>query len=227
MLIQARFSPQMQEAAFKWIKLSPRYIVCQEQATRAHFHAVFESSVGDEAIRKRFQTECRAQGLVSKKGGENAHYGGVKLCDAGAYEYASKSGKFIISQGFTEEELESFRVKGDLKYNKLATDLVVAVSTVAGETVLIPKPKSDSMRARFVRYMIRDRGWVANKTLHHEYYDEKYKELIDALTEFWENAFTTPQGVVCIEHAKWIFGTDDVRDAIKQKNCEAIKRMLR
>lgn len=227
MLIQARFSPELRDGALEWISKYPRYIVCREQANREHYHTVFEADIGVEAIKKRFQSQCKAKGLVSKKGQENAHYGGVKICDDGSYEYAAKDGDFIATAGFTTEELEALALKGKEKYNNRQPQLVVAVSPVAGETVLIPKKKSVSMRAQFVRYMISEKGWVANKTLHHEYYTEKSDELIDCLTEFWENAFTTPQGVVCIEHAKWIFGTDDVRDAIKYKNREAIKKSLR
>lgn len=225
-LIQARFSPELKEGALEWIQKLSRYIVCKEFASREHYHTVFESQVGVEAIKKRFQSQCKALGLVSKKGQENAYYGGVKICDDGSYEYAAKNGVFEATAGFTTDELEAIRSKGNEKYNKQLPVVATPVSPVAGETVLIPK-KSVSMRAQFVRHMISNKGWVANSTLHHEYYTEKLAELIDCLTEFWENAFTTPQGVVCIEHAKWIFGTDDVRESIQHKNREAIKRSLR
>jgi len=226
MLIQARFAPELKEAAVEWISKNTRYIVCREQANREHYHTVFESQVGVEAIKKRFQSQCKALSLVSKKGQENAYYGGVKECDEGAYEYAAKEGDFIATKGFTPEELEQLRLKGKEKYTSRSPQLVTAVSPVAGETVLIPKKKAESMRAKFVRHMIAQ-GWKVNETIHHEYWHVKMDELVNELTEFWENAFTTPQGVVCIEHAKWIFANDDVRDSIKLKNAEAIKRMLR
>ena len=226
MLIQARFSPELREGALEWIGKNTRYLVGKELATREHYHAVFESDVGAEAIKKRFQSQCKALGLVSKKGQENAYYGGVKPCDDGAYEYAAKDGDIIASAGFTPEELESIRSKGNEKYNKQTAKLVVAVSPVAGETVLIPKKKAESMRAKFVRHMI-SQGWIVNRTICQDYYDSTCDKLINELTEFWENAFTTPQGAVCIEHAKWVFGNDNVRESIKHKNREAIKRMLR
>lgn len=228
-LIQARFSPEMKPGALEWIQKLPRYIVCKEFSNREHYHTVFESTVGVEAVKKRFQSQCKALGLVSKKGQENAHYGGVKQCNDGSYEYAAKNGAFEAHAGFTAEELEAIRLKGKEKYIDRPPQLVVAVSTVAGETVLIPKKKSISMRAQFVRHMI-EKGWKVNQTIDvtHHYGDHpKIDELINELTEFWENAFTTPQGGVCIEHAKWVFATDDVRDVIRHNNREALKKFLR
>jgi len=223
MLIHVRFSPELLDWFVPSLK-EKRHIVSREQASRIHYHAIFESDVGVEAIKKRFQAQCKTLGLITKKGQENAYYGGVKEWSEDV-SYACKDGDYVSTHGYSTEELEALRIKGDATFNK---PLIVSgpSSPVGKAVVLMPAKKSVSMRAQFVRHL-KEGGWQENKTLHHEYYDEKLAEMIDELTEFWANAFTTPQGAVCIEHAKWIFANDDVREIIKHKNRDALRKMLR
>ena len=82
------------------------------------------------------------------------------------------------------------------------------------------------MRAQFVRYM-EEEGWKKNFQINPENQEEQEDYLIKKLTHFWENAFTTPQGVVCVEHALFVFADDDVREYIERKNIQAIKKCLR
>jgi len=226
MLIHARFSPEVKEFAIALIQglKQSRYIVCRETATREHYHAVFESPIGIEAIKKRFQAQCKSLGLVSKKGQENAYYGGVKECTDPSY--VCKDGDIVISAGYTTEELEALRAEGDTKYNTHKR-LIVAQSLNV-QQVEVVKRKSESMRAKFVRYLKDEIGWVVGDHIHlDDSYDTLCDSLIDLCTEFWENAFTTPQGTVCVEYARWMFADDDVKDKLRAHNRCAIKKMLR
>ena len=108
MNIHARFSPEMLPGALEWIGKSTRYIIGREvgsETGKEHYHAIFVSDTKIDAIRKRFQVQCKALGLVSKKGQENAMYGGVKEWDAD-WSYAAKEGNIIASNGLTEDELQ-------------------------------------------------------------------------------------------------------------------------
>ena len=225
MLIHARFSPELKENALEWIGKLSRYIVCEEVGgltEKTHYHTCFESDVGLEAIKKRFQTQCKALGLVSKKGQENAYYGGVKPCTDPSY--ICKEGKFIATAGYSTVELEALQQEGKEKYCKQA--MPITAQNITQEIVMIKPKKSVSMRAQFVRHL-KEAGWKENYTIHLDYYHDKLEEMIDQLTDFWENAFTTPQGAVCIEHAKWVFADDNVREIIKLNNRAAIKKCLR
>jgi len=89
------------------------------------------------------------------------------------------------------------------------------------------KRASESMRAKFCKYLENDCHYHRNESITMDNYPTKLEDLVDRMTDFWENAFTTPQGAVCIEHAKYIFGNDDYRDYIRKKNIVAITRCLR
>lgn len=222
--IHARFSPELKEGALEWLQKLPRYIVCEEVGgvtEKTHYHACFDSDVGIEAIKKRFQTLCKAQGLVSKRGQENAFYGGVKECTD--MSYICKEGNFTASAGFTRDELEALRSEGETKFKKTP---IVAQDISQEYIVIKPAKKSVSMRAQFVRYM-EEEGWKKNFQINPENQEEQEDYLIKKLTHFWENAFTTPQGVVCVEHALFVFADDDVREYIERKNIQAIKKCLR
>lgn len=230
--LHARISPEILEGALIWIKKLPRYIVAEEvgsETEKLHYHCAIEVPVGIEAIKKRFQTECKAKGLVSKKGQENAYYGGVKeLTDI---SYVCKEGKFTATQGFTADELEHYRAVGAARYGKSKpmTDAETPIIAHMGpEQYHGPKFKQTktSMRAKFKEYLETKKGYDCTTITIYNYAASR-NELIDHLTEFWENAFTTPQGAVCIEFALWSFATDEVRDLIKEANRTAIIKCLR
>lgn len=225
--IHARFNVELKEGALEWIKKFPRYIVAEEVGSvteKLHYHVAFESHIGLEAIKKRFQTQCKALGLVSKKGQESAYYGGVKeLTDI---YYVCKEGKYIAHQGFTDEELESYRLAGSIRYPPKMQSVPIIVH-MGQEPDHGPKFKTTktSMRAKFKDYL-EQQGYDC-QTITIENISAERDKLIDHLTEFWENAFTTPQGAVCVEFAQWSFATEEARDFIKDRNREAIKKCLR
>jgi len=225
MFIHARFSPELLEWATALVVSlqNPRYIIAEEvgkKTEKLHYHTCFESHIGLEAIKKRFQTQCKALGLVSKKGQENAYYGGVKECTDPSY--ICKEGKYIATLGYTPEQLESLRIEGMTKY----TVPIVANNGTKIEYIHVLPKKASTMRAKFVEMLVSE-NWDKNQTITVHNYKQKCDEIIDACTDFWENAFTTPQGAVMVEHAKWVFADDDIRDLIKENNRNAIKKCLR
>lgn len=89
------------------------------------------------------------------------------------------------------------------------------------------KRASETMRAKFCKYLENDCHYHRNETITMDNFPGRIDDLIERMTDFWENAFTTPQGAVCVEHAKYIFGNDEYRDYIKKRNAETIKKCLR
>lgn len=102
----------------------------------------------------------------------------------------------------------------------------ITPGTPAGLAAPLPK-KSISMRAKFVRYLEGECGWIRNETITLDNKPDKATELITNLTDYWENAFTTPQGVVAAEHAFYVFANDDIRDLVRRANVQAIKKCMR
>jgi len=228
MLICCRFSPELKEGALAWITLFPRYLVCEEvggATQKTHYHAAFDSDIGVEAIKKRFQTQCKALGLVSKKGQENAYYGGVKPCDENFFEYVAKDytgDQNRVWSSMTHPMIEIYASAGKTKY----TVPIVTKNDVKIEYVHVLPKKASTMRAKFIEFLVSE-NWSKNESIGLHNYQQKCDDIIDALTDFWENAFTTPQGAVMVEHAKWVFADDDIRDIIKLNNRHAITKCLR
>ena len=227
--IHARFSPELKDGALIWLQKLSRYIVAEEvggATSKTHYHAAFQSDVGIEAIKKRFQTQCKALGLVSKKGQENAYYGGVKECTD--LSYICKEGKFIASGGFSDEELQDFHSVGSRRYPAELTNVPIVANMNNGpsEPVRFKTPTRTTQKERFKNYLLYDVR-LEKGCINPYNWEEMEEKLSDFLTEIWENAFTTPQGSVCIEYAKWIFANDEYRVIIKKNNIAAIRRFLR
>jgi len=229
--VHARFSPELKEGALAWIQKLSRYIVAEEvggATSKTHYHAAFKSDVGLEAIKKRFQTQCKALGLVSKKGQENAYYGGVKECTD--ISYICKEGKYIASGGFSDEELQDFHSVGQRRYptptDTTGLGVVALMNDPPCGPVKYATPVKTSMKEKFKHYLLYDVKLEKN-CINPNNWTEMEEKLSDYLTEMWENAFTTPQGAVCIEYAKWIFADAAYRVILKKNNLAAIRRCLR
>lgn len=80
-------------------------------------------------------------------------------------------------------------------------------------------------RVRFVAYL-KTKGWEEGCIKNWNMY-EKLDELTEELTEWSENAFTTPNGAVVVQHALWVYGDEIVRNIIKQKNKDYLKKSFR
>lgn len=99
-------------------------------------------------------------------------------------------------------------------------------SVAATPPVVLKEPsKRLAQRIRFVKHL-ELKGWqiedVKIWNLH-----EKFAELCDILTEWSENAFTTPNGAVTVQHALWVFADISARNEIKQKTQEHLRKSSR
>jgi hypothetical protein len=96
----------------------------------------------------------------------------------------------------------------------------------ASYRIQVVRPKrSKSMKEQFVDDL-KDQQWNDGCISMTNLADKKV-ELVDQLTDFWENAFTTPQGSVCIQYALWTFADPSVRSAIRAANYRALESFLR
>jgi len=87
------------------------------------------------------------------------------------------------------------------------------------------------MREKFIQYLERDRQWKRGKQFSMldqplSWWDEFENEVIDAATEYWEAAFTVPEGIRMVKHAMWVFSDEDTRSSIQIKNRSSIKKSL-
>lgn len=227
--LHVRFAPEIYEPFHAWLKdrKSAKYVISEEIGTkdqRVHHHAAFESPIGLEAVKKVFQKFCQDKGLQVSRGKSNAWYGGVKECTDTSY--ICKDGKIVASEGFPTETIAELIAEGKKKYHERKS--LILPPDPSGNTTQIVKvvQTKTSMRAKFVKYLASECGWTPDYIRHFNL-DARKDEIIGLLTEFWENAFTTPQGVVCVEHAIWVYADERVRNDIKAKNVEAIKKFLR
>lgn len=121
---------------------APRYIISEEvggETEKVHRHMCIETELGIEGLKKRFQKQLKQLGLTGKRGHENEHYGGTRICDdEGAY--VCKTGNIVGSKGYTESELSELIVKGAERYANRMKPVIDA----SGVTVNPPaKPKFD------------------------------------------------------------------------------------
>lgn len=224
--VHARFAPEIKPRFLEWIDgHSPKYIVGEETAERLHYHIAFETALGIESIKKKLQAACKSLGLKTERGKANAWYGGVKICTDTSY--VCKDGNIVSHKGFMPQTIAALIEEGKEKYRKEVPLVVPPEGPKSVIQVVQPAKKSISMRAQFVRYMETEIGWQENSHITEETYPNDLDTLIDYLTVFWKNAFTTPQGAVCIEYAKWYFADNNVRNHIKQRNQASLKKILR
>lgn len=225
--LHARFSPEIKTQFLEWIDVnSPRYIVGEETANRVHYHIAFETLLGIESIKKKLQAACKAKGLVTERGKANSYYGGVKECTDTSY--VCKDGNIVASKGFLAATIEALIKEGKEKYHKLPSTVNTPDMAVGNVLrVVESKKRSVAMKVQFVKYMEDECKWKENAQITVDTYVNDVDDLIDYLTVFWKNAFTTPQGAVCVEYAKWHFADDNVRDVIKSKNRTSLKKFLR
>lgn len=106
-----------------------------------------------------------------------------------------------------------------------SSDTIAPAPAVLSYRVQTPR-SNQPMRTKFVNYLRKDLHWD-DGSIDSVNYEAKKIELVDELTEYWQNAFTTPQGVQCIEHAMWVFGNPAVRAKLKAQNFLKISQILR
>lgn len=111
----------------------------------------------------------------------------------------------------------------------VAWPVIAAGSTpgaAAAPVVVLKEPsKRLAQRVRFVKHL-EQKGWHTDDVKIWNIH-EKFDELCDELTEWSENAFTTPNGAVTVSHALWIFAETPARNYIKEKTKEHLRKSSR
>lgn len=100
-----------------------------------------------------------------------------------------------------------------------------ASASAAPATVRLPSNRAPQ-RVRFVAYLRSELNWKEGDVKAWNMY-EKLDEIVSELTEWSENAFTTPNGAVVVQHALWTFADESARNILKVKNQEAIRKSIR
>lgn len=100
-----------------------------------------------------------------------------------------------------------------------------AVPTIVKYSVQKPR-RNESMRAKFVNYLSKELHWH-KESITLENRVSKKKEMIELLVDYWENAFTTPQGAACIEHAMWYFADEELNVELKLRAVARLNEILR
>lgn len=134
------------------------------------------------------------------------------------YTTANLSHKLLLS----DKSLEEVSEKAKILPLSIISESPTFIPTVV-KSVKLP------MREKFIHYLKSDRKWVPGDhyTVHSEKtLDEMTDEVIDAATEFWEMAFTIPEGARMVRHALWVFSSDEIRKEWLLKNRVAIKKCL-
>lgn len=104
--------------------------------------------------------------------------------------------------------------------------IVVGTSAERVPLVVLKTPnKRDPQRVQFVRYLT-NKGWELEKVKSWNMY-ELLDEIVEELTEWSENAFTTPNGAVIVQHALYHFADEVAKNVLKQKNKDAIRKSIR
>jgi len=97
---------------------------------------------------------------------------------------------------------------------------------VSGKVVVV-KDKKVPMRQKFIMFLENEKQWEKNKTINLSNYDNMIEKITDYLTDFWENAFTFPEGMRMVEYARYYFADEDIADKIRKDNYYSFKKGLR
>jgi len=166
MLIHARFSPELLE----WFKTTQlpaisRGVLGEETGLKnegLHYHCIWESDVGVESVKKRFQSACKANGLVVARGKANAWYGGVKEWTPDM-AYAAKSGKIVSSPGVEEAELETLIAVGKERHgHKLAPP----ETPPSLRAPVRPRSKAPTSEEKLIKFCQDKYGWTPGDEFH-------------------------------------------------------------
>lgn len=129
-----------------------------------YYHCIWESNVGVESIKKRFQGACKEAGLVVARGKANAYYGGVKEWSPDM-AYAAKSGKIISSPGLSDAELETLIAVGKERHSlKLA---IPPPGTPSGLNAPVrPRSKAPTAEDKLISFCQERYGWEPGNEFH-------------------------------------------------------------
>lgn len=197
-----------------------------------HLHVWYESpkEITNQTVRNRMmKVEALSHFSGQHEWSFRNHDSWVTWCT-----YVTKNETHEVLLDYTRDECTlSIMSK---KAKELNSDLLILPASIIDPDLSTPaglnaparaKRASETMRAKFCKYLERDCHYHRNESITMDNYPVKLDDLVDRMTDFWENAFTTPQGAVCVEHAKYIFGNDEYREYIRKRNIQAITKCLR
>lgn len=175
------------------------------------------------------QAACAAKGYKGERGKANAYYALIPWDDR--FSYMTKTG-VVEWKGVPDDHpglkpsLPSLLVS-DIEGAKGAEPALSGLHPSSSPIAYtVQKPRSnESMRSKFVKYLEK-KGFEACCITVDNSHEMKAK-MIDELVDFWENAFTTPQGAACIEHAMWYFAGMCFRAELKRRAFLSLDKILR
>lgn len=106
------------------------------------------------------------------------------------------------------------------------------IPIVADPTAIIIINKDISkklpMRQKFIQYL-ENEGFKRGSTFTPESY-ERHTDILDTvsdkMTEFWDNAFTLPEGERMLRHAMYVFSDDVVKEQFKKLNRDNYRKKI-
>lgn len=179
-----------------------------------HWHVWMEvGDISHEAVRKRLRKHAV---FATYSGNED-----WSLRDHDSYD---KWAKYVMDNPSAEVLLDN--PESPLP-PPVAIPVVASAAAQSGGAIVVLKKPTDRtpQRVRFVKHL-ELKGWTTDCIKHWNLY-EKLDELIEELTDWSENAFTTPNGAATVQHALWTFSDVTARNTIKEKNKESLRKSIR
>lgn len=223
--------PEIDELAKELIKFPGTHSVVQHTAGKKgehpHLHVFYKNPKEREekmaAVRDRIK-KAPDSPIMNRLYGNSQ----ISMRAHDSYEnwvkYVCENPSHAVIHGPPELYEKSEQIKkGDVLNLPL---LANQIGPLSGKVVVV-KDKKKPMRERFINYLESEQLWRKNFSINLSNYQEKIDEIIKHLTEFWENAFTFPEGTRMVEHARYYFADDDVRDKIYHDNLYSFKKGLR
>lgn len=187
--------------------------------SKPHYHALWEgASVTSNTIKNRLKSHSA---YIAANSGTNGFWI-VK-----AHDSVDKWSTYVMGNPSAEVIKDNVDrpLPPPVQWPVIATS--GGGSAAASPVVVLKQPTNNRLaqRVRFVKHL-ESIGWreddVKVWNLH-----EKFDELCRLLTEWAENAFTTPNGAVTVQHALWVFAEVPARNVIKEKTTEHLRRSSR
>lgn len=196
-----------------------------------HHHIWIKDDVSESTLKKTCQRFCIAKGYKTERGKANAYYS-LKPWDDN-FSYMCKH-SVRVWKGVPDDHPHLKPALPSLLVSDVEGTAGVGTALSGPQTASPPvvyhiqKPRrvGESMRAKFVRYLQTELHWERG-CITRETRESSKRKMISELVDFWENAFTTPQGAVCIEHAVWYFADELVLADLRMATYHRLNEILR
>lgn len=179
-----------------------------------HWHVWMEvGDISHEAVRKRLRKHAV---FATYSGNED-----WSLRDHDSYD---KWGRYVMDNPSAEVLLDN--PESPLP-PPVAIPVVASAAAQSGGAIVVLKKPTDRtpQRVRFVKHL-EHKGWEIDCVKEWQL-SQKLDELIEELTDWSENAFTTPNGAATVQHAIWYFSDTMARAKIKQENKKSLRKSVR